>query len=59
MPWEQSVIFPSQINQVNFAAEQVTPEMQGVNVKGMMIWSVHRLDEGPFKCYKSFGAGMK
>jgi len=29
--------------------------MQGVAVTGMLVWSVYRSDDGPFKCYKSFG----
>ena len=28
--------------------------MQGVEVKGMLVWTVHREFDGPFKCYKSF-----
>jgi hypothetical protein len=33
--------------------------MQGVAVTGMLVWSVYRLDDGPFKCYKSFGDDLK
>ena len=33
--------------------------MQGVEVTGMLIWSVHREKDGPFKCYKSFGDDLK
>jgi hypothetical protein len=29
--------------------------MQGVEVSGMLIWSILRNDDGPFKAYKSFG----
>lgn len=33
--------------------------MQGVDVSGMIIWSVNRESDGPFKCYKSFGEDLK
>lgn len=33
--------------------------MQGVDVTGMLIWSVHRANDGPFKCYKSFGEDLQ
>ena len=33
--------------------------MQGVEVSGMLIWSVHRVGEGPFNCYKSFGKDLE
>lgn len=59
MPQDQTVKFPSLINQVNFNAEQVTAEMQGVDVKGIIIWSVLRTDDGPFKCFKSFGNDLQ
>ena len=42
MPGDQAITFPSQINQVNFSAQQVSAEMQGVEVSGMIIWSVYR-----------------
>jgi len=29
--------------------------MQGVEVSGVLIWSVYREQDGPFRCYKSFG----
>jgi regulator of protease activity HflC (stomatin/prohibitin superfamily) len=29
--------------------------MQGVSVTGMLVWSIYRKEDGPFKCYKSFG----
>jgi hypothetical protein len=33
--------------------------MQGVEVTGMLIWSVFRDDDGPFRCYNSFGDDLK
>ena len=32
--------------------------MQGVLVKGMLVWSVYNKDGGPLKCYKSFGEDL-
>lgn len=59
MPGDQTIKFPSLINQVTFKASQVSAEMQGVDVTGMLIWSVNRAADGPFKCYKSFGDDLK
>lgn len=59
MPGDQTIKFPSLINQVTFKASQVSSEMQGVDVTGMLIWSVNRDMDGPFKCYKSFGDDLK
>jgi len=59
MPGDQIITFPSQINQVNFKAQQVTAEMQGVEVSGMLIWSVYRDGDGPLNCYKAFGEDLK
>lgn len=28
-------------------------------VSGMLIWSVYRLEDGPFRAYKSFGDDLK
>lgn len=42
MPGDQIIKFPSVINKVKFRASQVSSEMQGVDVSGMIIWSVHR-----------------
>jgi len=58
MPGDQTIKFPSVINKVKFRASQVSSEMQGVDVSGMIIWSVHRQGDGPFKCYKSFGEDL-
>ena len=59
MPGDAAVKFPSQLNKLHFTAEQVTAEMQGVEVKGMLVWTIHRDKEGPFKCYKAFGEDLK
>ena len=58
MPGDQYVTFPSLLNKVNFSAQQVTLEMQGVEVTGMIVWTINRQEGGPFTCYKSFGADL-
>ena len=37
---------------------QVSAEMQGVSVAGMLVWSIHRSFDGPFKCYQYFGENL-
>jgi regulator of protease activity HflC (stomatin/prohibitin superfamily) len=32
--------------------------MQGVEVGGVLIWSVYREEDGPFRCFKSFGEDL-
>lgn len=51
--------FPSKLNKVSFSAEQVTKEMQGVGVKGVIIWSIYREGDGPFKAYRSMGEELR
>ena len=58
MPGDQHVKFPSLLNKVNFKAQQVTLEMQGVSVEGMIVWTINRTAEGPFTCFKSFGKDL-
>lgn len=52
---DKVVKFPTHLKTVHFEAEQVTQEMMGVRVSGALLWSPHRMDNGPFKLYKSFG----
>ena len=33
--------------------------MQGVIIKGMIVWTIHRENDGPFRCYKAFGDDLK
>lgn len=54
-PFDQVARFPSRVNKVEFSTEQVTKEMQGVKVTGMLVWSINRSDDGPFNAYKNLG----
>lgn len=54
-PFDQVARFPSKVNKVCFNTEQVTKEMQGVKVEGMLVWSINRFGEGPFNAYKNLG----
>jgi hypothetical protein len=58
-PYDQVVKFPSTSQMVTFESEQVTSEMNGVNIKGMVIWKINSfLDNGPFKAYTTLGADL-
>ncbi len=57
--WGDKVVrFPSKINRVNFTAQQVTSEKQGIEVSGVIIWTIYRDDEGPFKAYRNLGEDL-
>jgi len=58
-PGDTCVTFPGKLREIKFEAEQVTQEMQGVQVTGFIVWSIYRSADGPFKCYKSFGEDLK
>merc|ERR1719158_2618899 len=51
-PYEQVVKFPSNLQKVSFRAQQVTREMQGIEVSGFASWVVYREDSGPLKAYR-------
>lgn len=53
------VKFPSKINKVRFSAQQVTQEMQGIEVSGIIIWSIYRDRDGPLKAFKYLGEDIK
>lgn len=54
-PFDQVARFPAKIYKVDFSTEQVTNEMQGVRVCGMLVWTVNRIGAGPFNAYKNLG----
>ena len=54
-PYDQVAMFPARIFKASFSTEQVTKEMQGVKVSGMIIWSINRMGDGPFNAYKNLG----
>ena len=41
-PFDQVAIFPSKLNKVEVRTQQVTNEIQGVEVKSMIEWTVDR-----------------
>lgn len=57
-PFDQVAKFPAKVNKVEFATQQVTTEMQGVQVSGALIWTIYRLGDGPFKAYKNLGSDL-
>lgn len=48
------VKFPARMRNVEFEAEQVTKEIQGVKLKGFCTWSIYREGDGPYRAYRSF-----
>ena len=53
--WDQVVRFPSKINRVSFEAEQITLERQGLQVRGVIMWTIFREGDGPARAYKYLG----
>jgi hypothetical protein len=51
--------FPSAVAKVSFSAQQVSKEMQGVEITGVVMWSVNRLDDGPYRFYKYAGQDIE
>ena len=56
--FESCVKFPSKIHKVSFRAEQVTKEMQGIEVKGVILWSVNPKNELPLKAVNYLGKDL-
>ena len=56
---DRVVKFPSKINKVKFSAQQVTNEMQGIEVSGVIIWAIYRESDGPARAYKNLGEDLK
>jgi len=50
-PFEQVAIFPSKLVKVQVTTQQVTKEMQGIEVSSMIEWTVDR--KAPLKAYKN------
>lgn len=58
--WYDVVVkFPSQINKVSFSMQQVTNENQGVQITGVLLWSIFRMDQGPFLAYQKLGEDLQ
>ncbi|CAM6005312.1 unnamed protein product [Sphagnum balticum] len=51
------VKFPSKVEKVEFRANNITKEMQGVLISGFAFWVIHRGGDGPFRCYKYMEGG--
>ena len=52
-PFDQVAIFPSKLNKVEVRTQQVTKEIQGVEVKSMIEWTVDREGDGPMRAFKN------
>jgi regulator of protease activity HflC (stomatin/prohibitin superfamily) len=57
-PYDQVAKFPARVFKAAFTTEQVTLEMQGIKISGMLIWTINRVGNGPFNAYKTLGADL-
>lgn len=57
-PFDQVAIFPSKVNKVNFRTQQITKEMQGLEVQAMIVWTIYREGDGPMKAFKYLGEDL-
>jgi hypothetical protein len=55
---DQVAIFPSKVNKVTFTTNQITDEMQGLEVSAMLVWTIHREGDGPMKAFKNLGEDL-
>ena len=56
--FDSCVKFPSKIHKVHFNAQQVTQEMQGIEVSGVILWSINPKDDLPLKAVKYLGKDL-
>ena len=52
-PFDQVAIFPSKLVKLECTTQQVTKEMQGVEVSSMIEWTIDKKGEGPMKAFKN------
>lgn len=57
-PFDQVAMYPAHMHKVNFSTQQVTKEMQSVEVSGMLVWTVNRVGNGPLNAYKNLGSDL-
>lgn len=57
-PLDSVAKFPSSVKEVAFHAEQVTTEMQGLDVSATLAWTIYREGDGPFRAYKVHGSDL-
>ena len=53
MPFDTHAIFPSKLVKIEVTTQQVTKEMQGVEVSSMIEWTIDKKGEGPMKAFKN------
>ena len=54
-PYDQVAIFPSKVNKISFSCQQITREVQGLEVSCMIVWQIFREGDGPMKAFKNLG----
>jgi len=56
-PFDSVAVFPSRLTKVEIYTQQVTQEMQGVQVSSMIEWTVDKNGQGPMKAYQNLNLG--
>jgi hypothetical protein len=56
-PFDSIAVFPSKLTKVEVQTQQITKEMQGVQVNSMLEWTVDREGLGPMKAYQNLDLG--
>lgn len=54
-PFDTCAVFPSRMVKIECKTQQVTREMQGLEVSTMVEWTIDREGDGPMKAYKNLG----
>jgi flotillin len=57
-PFDTVAVFPSRLVKIDVKTQQVTKEMQGLEVSSMIEWTVDKEGEGPMKAFKNLGQDL-
>lgn len=51
--------FPAVARKLNFVSQSITTEIQGIEISGIIVWTVLRSDDGPLKAYSMLGSELE
>ena len=57
-PFDTVAVFPSRLVKVDIRAQQVTIEMQGLEVAAMIEWTIDKNGDGPMKAFMNLGSDL-
>ena len=57
-PFDTVAVFPSRLVKIEVHTQQVTKEMQGLEVSAMIEWTVDKEGDGPMKAFKNLGQDL-